>query len=144
MTDDSDLRATAVHEAGHAIVMWSLHLSVHAVAIREDDQEGSADILDGSADGLSLVDHIAVCAAGMEAETIFQSPTHDGAHYGDLRMILKLLKKAPKHRRDALCNAGFARAHEILVMHQSKVARLAKRLLEVHPIDAAEFVRLMS
>jgi hypothetical protein len=74
-----DRLAAAYHEAGHAVVALSLGLSVGRVeiAIDGDDAKGTTDIAGTS--GLPLVDQLAICAAGMEAQERFNAPTHDAA-----------------------------------------------------------------
>ncbi len=76
---DQDRRGAAYHEAGHAVVASALGLSVRRmeIAIDGDDAKGAADIQDDP--NLPLVDQLAVCAAGLEAQKLFKAPTHDGA-----------------------------------------------------------------
>jgi Peptidase M50B-like len=62
-------RGTAYHEAGHAIVAWSFGLQVGTIHVQADDASG--DALIGPTDHLTLVEQIAVCAAGYTAENVF-------------------------------------------------------------------------
>jgi ATP-dependent Zn protease len=142
MTGDSDLRATAYHEAGHAVVAWSLGLEVQSINIRADDAGGGADIR--NADHLQLVDQVAVIVAGSEAEDIFDYRAHELANLGDLGMLVELLEEMSEEEAALLRSEGHARARDLLIDHKAKVIRLAERLVEVHRIDAPEFLRLMS
>src|SRR5262245_6777027 len=55
----------------------------------EEDGSGRADI--GSAEHLPLVDQIAVCVGGIEAQELFNCPMHDHAALGDYRKVRGLL-----------------------------------------------------
>jgi ATP-dependent Zn protease len=74
VTDERYQRGTAYHEAGHAVVAWSLGLEVGTISVLADDASGGVQI--GSADHLNLVEEIAVCAAGYTAENTFDYHTH--------------------------------------------------------------------
>jgi ATP-dependent Zn protease len=76
-------RGTAYHEAGHAIVVWSLGLPVGAVSVSDDDASGATQI--GPADHLSLVEQMAVCSAGIAAVHLFELPIHELANIADYK-----------------------------------------------------------
>jgi hypothetical protein len=59
-------------------------------------------------------------------------------------MASSLLAGMPEEHAEWLWNRGTARASELLAEHTDKVIRLAARLIEVHEVDAAEFLSLMS
>ncbi len=80
-------RATVYHEAGHAVVAWSLGLPVGAVSVSDEDASGSTEI--GLADHLSLV---AVCLAGIAAVEVFGRPTHERAGFNDHVKVLDLIE----------------------------------------------------
>jgi ATP-dependent Zn protease len=136
------LLPTAYHEAGHAIVAWSLGLMVQSITIRPDDASGCAVI--GSAEHLAMVDQIAVTVAGAEAEHVFQQKTHELGIYGDMGALVTLLDEVPEPEAKQLRQNGYARAHDLLIARKEKVVCLAERLIEVQHVDAAEFLRLMS
>jgi ATP-dependent Zn protease len=138
---NTDLLPTAYHEAGHAVVAWCLGLEVQSINIRADDASGSAVI--GGTEHLAIVDQIAVTVAGAEAEHIFQQETHELGIYGDMGMLVTLLDEIPEAEARQLRQAGYRRAHDLLVAHKDKVTSLAQRLVEVQSVDAAEFLRLM-
>jgi ATP-dependent Zn protease len=143
MHDAKYLRAMAFHEAGHAVVAWSLNLPVGDIYIREIDAGNGGALID-LGDHLPFIDKIAVCLAGIEAANVFQSPQHPWAGRADHCMVFDLLKGTPDDQHEGLWNRGEARANELLVEHKSKVIRLAERLVEVRQVDAAEFMRLMN
>jgi hypothetical protein len=115
------LRANAYHEGGHAIVAWALRLYVHEITIR-DDRPGENTITGGTKH-LPLVDQVANCNAGRQAEEVFEhllpSWASDGdrvdtfnllaAHWESLRHKMQLEKayfqKMPGIERSALPRA---------------------------------------
>ena len=124
-----DLRGAAFHEAGDVVVARHLGLSVGVIeiGIDGDPAKGKAEISDD--DQLSLIDQLALCAAGIEAQEMFDAPTHDVAGFGDGVKIFNLLEDIPVEQRKALRFAGYARAIEILKLHRDEVEQLADRLL---------------
>src|SRR5262245_10132177 len=87
-TIHDNLRDAAYHEAGHVVVAHFLGLTIREVEIAEDGS-GRADI--SPAEHLPLVDQIAVCVAGIEAQELFNCPIHDHAALGDYRKFCRLL-----------------------------------------------------
>jgi hypothetical protein len=136
-------RGTAYHEAGHAVVAWSLGLSVGAVRVSDDDASGGAEI--GPADHLLLIEQIAVRSAGIEAETAFKCPAHELAGACDRAKILKLLEAngISQERGAEIRHEGHACARTHLEIHKSKVIKLAERLVQRGHVDATEFLCLM-
>ena len=84
-----NLRDAAYHEAGHMVVAQFLGLTVREVEI-EEDGSGRADI--GSAEHLPLVDQIAICVAGIQAQELFKCPIHQHAALGDYLRVCQLMK----------------------------------------------------
>jgi hypothetical protein len=76
MTEE-DRRGAAIHEAGHAIVAFALGLAVEeiAIGISGDDSAGQSTIQESG--HLPLTDQIALCLAGIEAQELFNSHTHE-------------------------------------------------------------------
>ena len=139
-------RGMAFHEAGHAVVAWSLNLPVGEIYIR-DIGAGNGGAQIGCADQLSLTDQLATLVAGAVAEHEFKSHLPEYAADDDrLRAINLVLKHhdgiSPEEIEPHLA-AGHARAHELLVEHRDKIIRLAGRLLKVRKVDAVEFKRLI-
>ena len=65
-----DRYGAAVPEAGHVVVAWALGLKTRrmAVCIDGDEAAGAAEIEDGA--HLPLVDQVAICSAGAEAQDL--------------------------------------------------------------------------
>jgi hypothetical protein len=84
MTSD-DFRSAAYHEAGHVVVAWALGLEIGnaEIGVNEDDSAGRVEI--ETDEDMPLVDKIAVCVAGLEAQQIFNAPGHENAGNGRLR-----------------------------------------------------------
>lgn len=87
-----DRRGAAYHEAGHAVVAAVLGLTVAGIeiAIGGDDAKGAT--VTGDPAGLPLEDQLTICAAGMEAQKIFDAPTHDDAGVADYGLIKRQWK----------------------------------------------------
>jgi hypothetical protein len=144
LASDKYPRGTAYHEAGHAVVAWSLGLPVRAVRVSDDDASGVADI--GSADHLSLIEQIAICSAGMAAVDVFDCPTHELASFNDNLLIFHLLEangisedgQGPKLRQE-----GYNCARTRLETHKSKLIKLAERLVQCGHVGASEILHLM-
>ena len=141
VADDSDLRGSAYRQAAHAVVAWSLGLEVQGIHIGADDD---GDTVIGTADRLPLVDQIALIVASREAESFFENPITDGADFDDLKRLIGLLKAIPEKQSAALRAQGRNRARQRLAAHWVKIIRLAERLIDVHHVNAAEFLRLIS
>jgi ATP-dependent Zn protease len=135
---------TAIHEAGHAIVMWALGLTVGTIeiGIDGDDTRGKAD-LSTSDEHFPLIDRIAICYAGIEAQYVFDCPTHEGAGYGDHGKVVELLDGIPEPRAYQMREAGYARAHALILTHKAKLLRLAERLVHDGKVTADEFAMLI-
>jgi len=124
-----DQRGAAFHEAGHAIVASALGLAIDRVeiAIDGDDARGETDIQHNPE--LRLVDQIAICAAGLEAQKLYSAPTHEGAGWGDYGKMIELLEDLEDEESRKVRYEGHQRAYDLLVQHADKVERLAKELL---------------
>ena len=138
-----DRRGAAYHEAGHIVVAWALGLRVGAAAIGIDGDhaKGAADI--DRDKPLPLVDKIAVCAAGVEAQHVFGAPTHCRAGAMDEAEIIKLTEHLDEKARLAWRDEGYQRAHQLILAHKAKVDRLAGSLLAKGSINEAEIRRLL-
>src|SRR5262245_48836142 len=89
MSDEKYLRGTCYHEAGHAVVGWSLGLTLGTIMV-SDDASGDAQI--AGADRLSLIDQIAVRSGGIAAEEVFGHWMHEHGGFGDRDEVRKLLR----------------------------------------------------
>jgi hypothetical protein len=138
-------RGTAIHEAGHAIVMWALGLTVGTIeiGINGDDSIGKADLLT-SDEHLPPIDRIAVCVAGIEAQHVFECATHELAGHGDLGKVVELLEGIPEPRAYPMREAGYARARALILMHKAKLLRVAERLVEDGKVTPDEFAMIVN
>ena len=133
-------RGIASHEAGHAVVGWALGLPVTVTRVFYDDAKdwkGDTQIADAS--HLSLIEQVALRAAGYTAERVFQCSTHERAADGDNAEIYLLLKAAgiPEQDHPARIDEGNSVARAHLEAHKSKAIALAERLAEYGHIDEA-------
>jgi hypothetical protein len=132
-TIHENLRDAAYHEAGHVVVARFLGLTIGRVEI-EEDGTGRADIR--VAEHLPLVDQIAICVAGIEAQELFNCPMHQHAALGDYLRVRELLAgltdtESYEHRQ-----AGYLRALEILKVRLPETENLADRLFKQRRIAA--------
>jgi ATP-dependent Zn protease len=139
-----DRRGAAYHEAGHIVVAWALGLKVgaSAIGINGDDSAGKTEI--ERDEPLQLIDKIAVCAAGLESQSVFGAPTHCRAGLKDEAKIIKLTEDLDEPSRLARRNDGYQRAHELIKAHAAKVDRIARSLLAKGSLDQAEVSRLLA
>jgi hypothetical protein len=110
-TVHENLRDAAHHEAGHVVVARFLGLTIREVEIKEDGS-GRADISSG--EHLALVDQIAICVAGIEAQELFNCPIHQHAALGDYRKLRTLLTGLTDSESCEYRQAGYLRALQIL------------------------------
>jgi len=126
-TSDDLLRGAAFHEVGHVVVAMHLGLTVGEIEI-SDDGSGRSQI--APPDHLPIIDQIALCVAGIEAQELFNCHTHElaaAADYGKIIGLVDGLTDAEilQHRV-----AAYRRALEILEKHRTEVERLAHHLIE--------------
>ena len=117
-------RSTAIHEAGHVVVAWALDLPVGSMQIscNGDDTAGRSEI-DESARQLSLIDRIALCIAGMEAQLLFGcESTHLHAGSSDFGKIIEMLDDLSEGEADTIRSKGYDRAAELLVCRRPLIA----------------------
>ena len=141
---ERDQRGAAYHEAGHAVVAWALGLVVRRVeiAVDSDDAKGAAEIEDDPT--LDLLDRLAICAAGREAQKLFDAPTHDGAGWGDYGKMVVLLANREEKRQIEWMHRGHKRAFDLISLHRGKIDRLAKTVIEKKRVEADESAALLA
>jgi ATP-dependent Zn protease len=127
------LRGAAYHEAGHAVVALALGLRVERVEIFDEDNSGSADV--EPAKHLPLVDRLAICLAGINANHMFKAPMHELAGFQDHVMVRKLVSDIPETEGDILRDKGHQRAWDLLKAHARSVEDIAAQLLAQRKID---------
>ena len=138
---EQERRGAAFHEAGHAVVAWALGLPIGeiVIGIDGDDAAGRAEV--GTSDHLPIVDQIAICLAGREAQELFGTHSHDLANAGDYGKIVELIENGiTEQESKALRDAGAARARYLLVSHKEQVSRLAAAVIKAGRIDAGTFL----
>jgi hypothetical protein len=138
-----DEYGAAVHEAGHVVVAWALGLKTRrmAVGIDGDDAAGAAEIEEST--HLPLVDQIAICSAGADAQRMLDAPTHDVAAFSDMVKIGNLVDDRTEHEGEAFRYAGYRRSKELLELHRAKVERLAQALAESTVLDQAAVEQIL-
>lgn len=131
-------RGAAFHEAGHVIVAHTLRLKVYRaeIAIGGDDAKGAADIQNDVE--ISRSDRLMILAAGMEAQELFEAPTHRGAGWGDYGDMISLLDDLEEPERRRLIDEAHQRAHDILVAQSDLVGRVASALVEKKLLGESE------
>jgi hypothetical protein len=75
------------------------------------------------------VDRIAICAAGLEAQKVFEAPTHDLAGLGDYGKMYELLCDLDEAASSKLREEGHRRAYALLKLHIDKVERIVSALM---------------
>jgi hypothetical protein len=90
-----DRYGAAVHEAGHTVVAFALGLKTRkiAVGINGDDTAGAAEI--EASIHLPLIDRIAICSAGADAQRMLDAPMHDLGAIMDMNGIRELIEDYP-------------------------------------------------
>ncbi|MFK4486906.1 hypothetical protein [Bradyrhizobium sp. USDA 336] len=141
---ERDQRGAAFHEAGHIVVAWCLGLTVGGaqIAIGGDDAKGSAEIQ--SASHTDLVDQLAICAAGLEAQELFDALTHEGAGWGDYGKMVELLGHLEEEEQLRMMHRGHGRASDLVSTHRAKIERLALTLFDKKRLGAEEIARILA
>jgi hypothetical protein len=147
--DPVDMEKTAFHEAGHAIVEWSLGVPPARIYLDlENRSGGTVPAVDPSR--LCLVQQIAIHYAGPKAEEIFTgfARARDHAARADHLWVHVLLEKngTPEEEPEgqALQTSAYACAEKLLRRHEPRIRRVANRLMRPpHKLNGARFKRLM-
>jgi hypothetical protein len=124
-TIQDNLRDAAYHEAGHAVVARFFGLTVREIEIGEDGS-GRANI--SSAERLALVDQIAVCVSGIEAQELFNCPMHEHAALGDYLKVRELMAGLSNAESYEYRQAGYLRALQILKSRLPEIEELTHQL----------------
>jgi len=126
-TGDSELRGAAFHEAGHVTVARFFGLAVGKIEIGEDGS-GRAEI--AWMDHLPLIDQIAVCVAGIEAQVLFRCPTNPNVAVSDYAKVIRLVEGLSETESLEVRNRAYLRALEILKSRMLEVEDLANDLIK--------------
>jgi ATP-dependent Zn protease len=143
VTPADERRGAAIHEAGHAVVAWALGLRVHwvQIGIPSDLAAGVANF--DEKPSTSLIDRIALCAAGGIAERAFNAPTNGIATRDDVRKILDLLTGREELVVSGLRDIGYAKSYELLGRHRDKVTALAAALADRSALSETEIAAIL-
>jgi hypothetical protein len=151
--DPDDMAKVAVHEAGHALVAWLFGIPLKRIYLDLNSQGGAAvpDVDVECAARLNLLQAIAVHYAGPVSERTFGGPPNQNTERRadhDNKMASLMLDRNGTAPFDADGLSLKARAHsrveELLRRHESRIRRVAKRLLQPpHKMNPARFKRLM-
>jgi hypothetical protein len=134
-TIDENLRDAAYHEAGHVVVARFFGLTVGEVEIGEDGS-GRANI--SSAERLPLVDQIAVCVAGIEAQELFNCPVYEHAALGDYLKVRELVAGLTDAESYEYRQAGYLRALQILQSRLPEIEALAHQLFNQRRVELTD------
>jgi hypothetical protein len=126
-------RGAAVHEAGHAIVAWTLGLKVSRLRIGDDGT--GASCIECSAH-LPILHQIAVAEAGMAAVELAGPPPSPQAGLADAVKIGNLLYGYPEDQHAQLICDGRECAREILVGRLTILTDLSDALARFGLLDA--------
>jgi ATP-dependent Zn protease len=140
-----DRVGAAYHEAGHAVILWAFGLQIDSIAIGigGDDAAGHTKVT-GSDEHLSEFDRIVVSEAGLEAQEVFEAPTHNHAGLTDYAKVIDILGDISEEESLKIRTAARERAREIILANRTKVARLAAYLIENGCISGLAFLDLMA
>jgi len=138
-----DRYSAAVHEAGHSVVAWALKLKTRkmAIGINGDDAAGEAQI--EANPRLPLVDRIAICSAGVDAQEMLGTPIHDLGAFMDMNAIRELVDGYPDDEGEALRYAGYRRSKELLELHRAMVESLAQLLAQRTELNQVEIEQIL-
>jgi len=141
---NKDRYGAAVHEAGHVLVAWALGLKTRkaVVGIRGDDSAGEVQIED--ARHLPLIDQIAICSAGGDAQRLVGAPTNEMSVFEDMVQIWELIENYPEDEGEVHRDAGYKRLQKLLKLHRAKVELLATALAERSELDQSAIEQLLN
>jgi hypothetical protein len=133
------------HEAGHAVVAFSLGVRVVAVSVFFAEEKGwKGDTKTEGTDHLPWKDQITLRIAGKAAEEFFDCSAEPMASFHDLGEIASLLDRmGMSEQPEARVDEGKARARLILEGRREQALKLIAHLAERGHVNEPEFLRLM-
>jgi len=134
-------RATAFHEAGHAVVAYCLGLEVRHICINSDDESGRTDTLPHNE--LTMLDQATFILAAVEAQKIWDAGSKHMAAARDYGDFINLTIGLADEEREEVRLRAIEHAKNFLLTHKAQVEAVAHRLMERGQIDGSEFMRLM-
>ena len=144
--DPDDMKRTALHEAGHAVIAWSFLVIVECIHLDLDNRSGHTRV--ATMDHLQAFEQIAECVGGLEAEKMFKPPHSEARAFWDLHHNLPPILRAHGTSEEEpagqeLRNQGDICARERLGKRESKVRAVAEHLVKHHYMDRVTFEALM-
>ena len=140
MANHRDVRGAAFHEAGHAVAAAMLDCEIIGIDITAGHAAGGASIKHKC--GLSFVNRIAICIAGIVAQEIFDAPTNENAGGSDNGKIATFLDGLDPKTDAAIRSAGRESACRLLRQYEGAVNRVAQYLIEHQKMDGITFSRV--
>lgn len=133
----------AVHEAGHVVVARAFGLKTRRMIadVDGDDTAGRAEIEDCS--HLPMIERIAMCSAGVDAQRLLEVETHEMAGFSDMVRIDNLLEDYDEATAETTRETGYRRSEELLELHRAAVERLAAALAEQGELDHDAIERIL-
>jgi hypothetical protein len=105
------------------------------IAIDGDPAKGGAEIEEDQ-DHLPLIDRLAICVAGIDAQDLFEVEGHAFSGMSDMGRVCQLVGDDFSEREAlGLRNAGYDKAREKLVRHLAKVEAVANALAKAGELD---------
>lgn len=140
--------STACHEAGHAVVAHSLGLSISElrIGVGGNHWAGGADI-QKDIGHLPLIDQMAVCFAGVEAQDLMKCHILELSDIGDEVCICNLLYAhgiEEESEVELLRGKARQRAAQILSDNVERLRALASRLAEKRTLGGEELQVLLN
>jgi ATP-dependent Zn protease len=134
-------RSLSYHEAGHAVVAWSLGFRVSKVSIGMDGNDGPVTELDAvlpPRPSQALI----INRGGMAAEDLFDALTSSRArltnrYQADHEILKRLKRKKCEAKRDA-----YHRARKLLEANKEQAIKVAEYFIEHRKIDGVAVERL--
>ena len=145
--EPDDMAKVAFHEAGHAVVAWLFGLPLKRIYLNLEKEGGGVV----AATARCLVQQIVCHYGGPVSEKMFGGPANqwtsrralvDHAKVHGLLVENGTPEEEPEGQ--ALQIRAYAWVEKLLLSHESRVRRVAKRLLQPpHKMNPARFKRLM-
>jgi len=132
--------ATAYHEAAHAVVACCLVLKVARIHIDEHGEGGGTEI--ECADGLTIIEQVALRVAGMTAQEMSKHESTGSLGQDDNKRLAILLSGLDECGEE-ICEKGRSLARRLLGDHNDKVKRIAKELIKHGELSGGDFALIM-
>jgi len=121
--------STSVHEAGHAIVLNHFGIRVRKILVGIDGDDCHGRTCNDPGPDLCLIDELAICVAGVEAQVLLECQQHHGGESNDYRKLEKIFEHfgTAESERDRLCALAENKAREILTSQIGRLKAIARK-----------------